>query len=353
MSIIHWERYPQVATVSCAGTWLSIQRDLGLSDATLDAYGRALQDYLTFCKAHHIVIETATRAHIATYVGDLLKRPHRQGQSVVNITSGSGLANATIQQRLVAVRLFYDYLMEEGQRETNPVGRGRYTLGKGFGSSRGRGLVPRSSKLPWIPTDDQWQAILEVARRQSIRNRMMLSLAYDAGLRREELCALCSDDLDPAHRTVRIRAETTKGRRERVIPYSAATGVLLQAYLIHRRTLSTTRGPLFLSESPRNRAKPITLWTWSKVIRQIALEAEVVQFSTHTLRHLCLTDLARSDWELHAIAAFAGHRNPATTLQYIHLSGRDLADKLTRGMNQIHSWRAQMLGELEGQGGQP
>jgi integrase len=32
------------------------------------------------------------------------------------------------------------------------------------------------------------------------------------------------------------------------------------------------------------------------------------QFSTHTLRHLCLTDLARAGWELHAIATFAGHR---------------------------------------------
>lgn len=108
-----------------------------------------------------------------------------------------------------------------------------------------------------------------------------------------------------------------------------------------------------MSESPRNRAKPITLWTWSKVIRLIALEAEVTQFSTHTLRHLCLTDLARSGWELHAIAAFAGHRNPATTLQYIHLSGRDLADKLARGMLQIHTWRAQTLAAMEWEGGKP
>jgi site-specific recombinase XerD len=38
-------------------------------------------------------------------------------------------ANATLQQRLVAVRLFYDYLVEEGVRESNPVGRGRYTAG--------------------------------------------------------------------------------------------------------------------------------------------------------------------------------------------------------------------------------
>ncbi|WP_327260256.1 hypothetical protein OG444_01160 [Streptomyces sp. NBC_01232] len=49
------------------------------------------------------------------------------------------------------------------------------------------------------------------------------------------------------------------------------------------------------------------------------------------------------DWELHAIASFAGHRSTESTLAYIHLSGRDLAEKLNRGMQQIHSWRVDML----------
>ena len=70
------------------------------------------------------------------------------------------------------------------------------------------------------------------------------------------------------------------------------------------------------------------------------------QFSTHTTRHLCLTDLARMGWELHAIATFAGHRSTETTLTYIHLSGRELADKLARGMDQIHAWRVEMLARL-------
>jgi integrase len=167
----------------------------------------------------------------------------------------------------------------------------------------------------------------------------MLALAYDAGLRREELCSLRTDDLDPAHRTLRVRAETTKSRRARVVPYSATTGVLLQAYLRHRRQLSRERGALFLSESRRNSAAPITLWTWSKVVHSLAHRAGVPRFSTHTFRHLCLTDLARAGWEIHAIAEFAGHRSTNTTLLYVHLSGRDLAAKLATGMEQVHRWR--------------
>lgn len=259
--------------------------------------------------------------------------------------SGVGLANSTLHQRLVAVRLFYDHLVEEGRRRNNPVGRGRYTPGRGFPSHRDRPLLRRFTRLPWIPTDEQWRTVLSVAADEPIRNRLMLAIAYDAGLRREELCMLCTDDLDPAYRCLSIRAETTKTRRARVVPYSAATGALLHAYLGHRRRLTRSRGALFVSESHRNRAQPISPWTWSKVMRALALRAELPRLTSHTLRHLCLTDLARSGWELHAIARFAGHRDVSTTLQYVQLSGRDLAAKLDGGMSAIHARRIASLAQ--------
>jgi site-specific recombinase XerD len=333
-------RWPALAAVAEASRWLELQADLGLAGRTVEAYARALADYLGVCAQAGIDPLAAGRADVARYVRALRDRPVRRRAADASGRPAVGVADATLQQRLTAVRLFYDYLVEEGRRATNPVGRGRYQPGRPSGE---RGLVPRVSKLPWIPADDQWRAIVAAAREAPIRTRLMLALAYDAGLRREELCSLCTDDLDPAHRLVRVRAETTKGRHERVVPYSAVTGRLLQAYLAHRRALSTARGPLFLSESRRNPAQPLTVWTWSKVVRQLALRADAPQFSTHTLRHLCLTDLARAGWDLHAIAQFAGHRHPATTLQYIHLSGRDLADQLARGMEQIHAWRMTQL----------
>jgi site-specific recombinase XerD len=344
-AVVLEEKWPVLARHEQAAVWLKIWTDLGRAPRTIDAYARGLAEYLLMCEREGIDPLTASRASIAGFVRELAERPSRRGVNVVSIDSGAGLANATLQQRLVPVRLFYDFLMEEGLRDSNPVGRGRYTP-RNRGGGHQRGLVPRLTKLPWIPTDAQWMEILTVAAEEPIRNRVMLALAYDAALRREELCSLRTDDLDPAHRTLRVRAETTKNRLERVVPYSAPTGVLLSGYLAHRAMLSRARGPLFLSESRRNYAHPLTLWTWSKVVRRIALEAGVARFSTHTTRHLCLTDLARMGWELHAIATFAGHRNTESTLQYIHLSGRDLAEKLSRGMAQIHGWRVQMLAQL-------
>jgi integrase/recombinase XerD len=347
-TVVLEEKWPVLGRHERAARWLRVWIDLGRAPRTIDAYARGLAEFLLLCEREAIDPLRAGRAQIALFVRDLRTRHSRRGANVVSIDSGSGLANATIQQRLVPVRLFYDYLIEEGLRESNPVGRGRYTPNRRWGGHE-RGLVPRLTKLPWIPTEQQWREILAVAAEEPVRNRVMLALAYDAALRREELCSLRTDDLDPAHRTLRIRAETTKNRVERVVPYSAPTGVLVSGYLAHRAMISRARGRLFLSESRRNHAEPLSLWTWSKVVRRIALAAGVPQFSTHTTRHLCLTDLARMGWELHAIATFAGHRSTDSTLTYIHLSGRDLADKLSRGMEQIHGWRLEMLARL----GQP
>src|SRR5207237_5097794 len=226
--------------------------NLGLAPRTIEGYARGLANYFAICDRNGVDPLTAQRAEIARYVRDLTQRPSRRGPNVVHLDSGVGLANATLQQRLVAVRLFYDYLIEEGRRETNPVGRGRYTPGKAFGGSRDRGLVPRFTKLAWIPSDEQWRNVLEVAKAEPLRNRLMLALAYDAGLRREELCCLRTDDLDPAHRTLRIRAETTKGRRERIVAYSASTGILLHYYIAHRQTIRRARGQIIISGIVRN-----------------------------------------------------------------------------------------------------
>jgi site-specific recombinase XerD len=241
MSAMVEEKWPVLARHERAADWLRIWTDLGRAPRTIDAYARGLAEYLEVCERDGVDPVHASRAHIAGYVRELSERPHRRGANVVSIDSGSGLANATLQQRLVPVRLFYDFLMEEGLRTSNPVGRGRYTAGPRPGGHQ-RGLVPRLTKLPWIPTEQQWLDVLAVAARHPVRNRVMLALAYDAALRREELCSLRTDDVDPAHRTLRVRAETTKNRRERVVPYSAPTGVLLSGYLAHRATISRARG---------------------------------------------------------------------------------------------------------------
>jgi len=340
------DRYPRTAEFDLARRWVTIQVNLGLARNTIDAYSRALEDYLGFSHRQSADVTSAARDHIAAYVHDLTSRPNARTSKTVTLGAEKGLANATLQQRITALRLFYDFLMEEGIRPSNPVGRGRYTPGKGFAGIRDRGLIPRYTKLPWIPNDEQWRCILAAARKQIMRNRLMLALAYDSTLRRQELCRLEVNDIDPAFQTIRIRAENTKNRLARIVPYSKAAGELLTAYLSRRRELTHDRGRLFISESRRNRGKPISIWAWSKVVHDLAAESGMIEFTTHTSRHLCLTDLARDNWDIHEIARFAGHRSIQTTLLYIHLSGRELGAKIARGMAEIHAQRNKLTTEI-------
>ncbi len=332
VSEIRWDRVPIVAGHGDARAWLSFQACRGLALNTLDAYGRNLERYMRFLsaagkQAHEIRQET-----VGSYLRDLVKPSSIEGEPDLR------MANATIQQHLAVLRMFYDFLVEEERCTRNPFRQGE--------GRSARSLVQREHKLPAIPTEEEWCRILGEAAKEPIRNRLMLAMSYDAGLRREELCLLETSDIDPSRRTIRVRAETTKNRRARVLPYSVTTDELFGQYLEHRRTLSRERGRLFLSHSPRNRAKPVSMWAWSKVVNAIAKRASTPAFTPHTLRHLCLTDLARANWDIHEIATFAGHRNIETTMIYVHLSARDLSARFNATMKQLHQQRLEAMGRL-------
>jgi site-specific recombinase XerD len=302
-----------------------------------------MEDFLSFSGRACFEPDSATKEHIALWIKDLSERPHPRPTGEVVIGERAGLSNSTIHQRVTAVRLYQDYLVEEGLRERNPVSRGVRRGGRGKGK---RGLVGRYQKLPWIPNETQWQALLNVINTLTLRNRLMFALSYDCAVRREELCLVRVEDFDETHYTLRIRAETTKSKTERVVIYSANTAALLSLYIARSRPWSSRIGLLFLSESRRNYGTPISYWTWSKVMKAVAELSGLSKLTTHTLRHLRLTDLARDGWDLREIAEFAGHRNLETTRLYIHLSGRDLKTKLTRGMESIHAWRESTLKRL-------
>ncbi|ASN13843.1 site-specific integrase (plasmid) [Pantoea stewartii] len=312
---------PFLADDPSACRWVQLQSDLLQAANTVNAYARGINDWLAFCHSYGLKPCEAKSDTVALYIRTL----HDDRR----------LAVSTIRHRVTIVRLYCDFLCEEGIRESNPVRRGFWKNG-GKGVA---GLVPVQRLLPWIPETEGWQRFLNVAAQADIRTRFMLALAYDCALRRGELCTVSTGDIDPSRRLLTVRAENTKNRCARVVPYSPVTGELYAAWLAERRLLSTTRGPLFLSRSPRNRAEPVTGWTWSKVVRRLALGAGQPLISTHTFRHLCLTELARAGWDIHEIAAFAGHRRVQSTMLYIHLSARDLSSRFSCTMTSLHdSW---------------
>jgi integrase/recombinase XerD len=324
------ERYLHLHSTIHACQWLTMRGQFGLSVNTLDAYARAIDSYLSFMDARQRTAEESTQADIGGWINQMRERE---------------LANATLIQRVTALRLFFEYLVEEGVRSGNPVSRGGDFRCYGEAAFRAPGPVRRLRRLPWIPSDDEWQQVLRVTAGDCLRDQTMLALAYDGALRREELCNVGVSDFDFARRLLTVRAETTKNGSGKVIPYSSATSVLLCQYLNRRRTMREAPDAVFLSESRRNRTFPITAYTWTKVVESIARRTDLPKLTTHTMRHLRLTDLARAGLDMHQIATLAGHRVLQSTLIYIHLSARDLTLAVERAMASIAPRYSSVRGE--------
>ena len=297
MPEIRWERLPLAAALPPARDWLLLEADSDLSATTVAAYSRAVEGFLAYCRDRRIDPRAATIAHIAAYLRELGR---------------VGLRSATQRQRLAALRLFYAYVVERGERPDNPAA--------GLVDAGGApllGAAPPGERSPWVPDEGAWLGLLTAASAERARTRVMLALAYDAALRREELCRLRVADLDPERAVLWVGAP---GRAGRAVPLSPSVAARCAAYLRQRGEYGAGDGALFLSESRRNRAQPLTVWTWSKVVLALARRAGVARFTTHTPRHLRLTDLARTGWDAAAIARFAGHRGPGPARQYLRLA---------------------------------
>ncbi|MBB5808896.1 hypothetical protein F4560_008664 [Saccharothrix ecbatanensis] len=96
MITVHWERYPLVEQHPEARRWLQFTANIGRAWNTVDAYGRAVGDHLAFCLTIGTTPEAARPDVVAAWIGDMHQRPNPNG--------GVGLANSTIQVRIVGVR---------------------------------------------------------------------------------------------------------------------------------------------------------------------------------------------------------------------------------------------------------
>jgi integrase/recombinase XerD len=149
-------KYPSLLQHQRAHEWLVMRAQFSLALNTIDAYARALSTYFAFSEKEDITPELSSRADVARWINGERER---------------GIANATLILRLTALRLFFDYLVEENERPNDPVFRGGATLGYGSAVFRSPGPIRRLRKLLWIPTDEEWQRILDVTSSDSLRDR--------------------------------------------------------------------------------------------------------------------------------------------------------------------------------------
>ena len=149
-----------------------------------------------------------------------------------------------------------------------------------------------------------------------LRNYAMLHLLYASGLRVSELVNLPVIGCNLSSGHLRILG---KGNKERVIPFSALAGEVVQAYIDSARPMILKRKPsplLFCS----NRGGAMTRTRFWQIIQEIALAAGISkEISPHMLRHSFATHLLAGGADLRSVQMMLGHTDISTTQIYTHI----------------------------------
>ncbi len=168
----------------------------------------------------------------------------------------------------------------------------------------------------------------ERARRKGYRawrNRAIVYLLIETGIRRAEVISIDLADIDLDHRTVTL---TEKGGQRRRCSVSREGMCAIHDYLEHERELDGRRwhsGALFLPAATvagsTGRLVPSTInLIWNEVCQL----AGVTGRTPHAARHAMGLHIVKKTGNPRAAQCQLGHRNPATTMPYLQFSQAEL-----------------------------
>ena len=216
-----------------------------------------------------------------------------------------GLSSATIRRQVSATHTYFAFLVGEGHLTDDPSDRME---------------TPRKGRvLPEVLTVPEVEAMLAAPSADhplAWRDRALLELAYGAGLRVGELCALGIPDLLLSDGLVRVFG---KGGKERLVPIGRKVVGPVSIYLNQTRpSLERGRGEGRVLLNARG--GPLTrVGAWG-IIKRVAQAAGLTRRVTpHTLRHSFATHLLEGGADLRAVQEMLGHVDLSTTQIYTHV----------------------------------
>jgi integrase/recombinase XerC len=263
-----------------------------LSQNTVDAYRRDLEQYFDFCARERSDPMTVKHQTVRRYLAWLTTR---------------GFARASVHRKAATLRAFYRFAVKRDERKDNPA------------------LVvatpKKASRLPAILKRAQVDSLMSLPPGDDavgLRDRAILELLYSCGIRVSELTGLDVDEVDFGKSQVRVMG---KGRRERIMPMGEPALDALRTYLAKARSDLIKDGspPAALFYNRRGKR----LGTRDVRALVTAYAREVVpggKVSPHTFRHTFATHLLEGGADLRAVQELLGHIDLRTTQIYTRVS---------------------------------
>jgi integrase/recombinase XerD len=229
-----------------------------------------------------------------------------------------GYSPHTIQDSLFAIKYFYKFVRSGNTDHETPF------------PEEVRWLKVRQKanerKEPDFFTPAEVESLIKFATR--LRDKCMLSVAFERGLRPSELLLLNVGDVtfDAMGARIRIRRSKTGERTMRIIAGASIMGRYLESHPLKENP----GAPLWVNESTNHMNERLSWTAWNRIMKEVAQKAGVNGKRIHhyLLRHGSATEAAKlfTDSELKILYGWTmGSRMPAT---YIHLSARDIDPKL-------------------------
>ncbi len=260
-----------------------------MSQNTLRAYRSDLQQFFAW-------YQTTNTSRLADIDLDLLTGYLRH-------LNDRQLAPTTVARQLVALKMFFRYLMLENILLQNVV------------------ELLSSPKLwqylPKVLSPDNVDRLLAAptseADRYPLRDRALLALLYATGCRASEVADLTLADVHLQENFARC---VGKGNKERIVSLNPVAVSALENYLEHERPLldqSRESDWLFISRGGGGLSR-ITVWRLVK--RYAARIGSADKVSPHTLRHSFATHLLAGGADIRAVQELLGHSSISTTQIY-------------------------------------
>ncbi len=221
--------------------------------------------------------------------------------------------SSTRQRKSSSLKYFFKYLtVHEKLLQENPT----------------ENLTPPKSKkaLPhYLSLEQSIELLNAVDGPDQERDRCMLTLFLNCGMRLSELVSINISDVIRNNSTIRILG---KGNKERIVYLNQACLESIDSYLAVRpKDGVIDRDALFLSER-RTRISPKTVqYIVKKYLAKIGLSGP--GYSVHKLRHTAATLMYRyGNVDIRVLQDILGHANLGTTEIYTHTSSSQMEDAI-------------------------
>ncbi len=219
----------------------------------------------------------------------------------------SGLSVHAINQRIAGIRFLYTVTLPD---------EAMLNVAK---------YIRRPDQLPVVLSVEEVARLLEAA--PSFKYKVMLSVAYSAGLRVSELVALKPSDIDSSRMVIRV--EQGKGRKDRYTILSPQVLPLLRQWYVEARK---PKHWLFPGGIPgvtyaRVEGNPISVNAVRNAVTAAAERAGITKnVSPHTLRHSFATHLLEAGMDIRHIQILLGHTRIESTSHYARLAIKSIGE---------------------------